>query len=194
MLQTMPRASPPSERLDRHSPIIDGAQAQIARLGGDRLAFIEDQSHGPGLVFLGEAPLRPFPSCPPWSTSYSPFRRCPPNRNKPPRRASGRQSTRCSVPSRLARARSRRIRPPVSDIFISYANEDRSRVRPLADALSGHGWSVWWDREIPAGRTFDQVIAEALAGARCVLVVRSRDSVRSDWCAKRPTRAGSAAC
>ena len=56
-----------------------------------------------------------------------------------------------------------------------------SRVRPLADALSGHGWSVWWDRQIQAGRTFDQVIAEALASARCVVVVWSRDSVASSW-------------
>jgi TIR domain len=69
----------------------------------------------------------------------------------------------------------------VNDIFISYASEDRSRVRPLADALSGHGWSVWWDRQIQAGRTFDQVIAEALASARCVVVVWSRDSVASSW-------------
>ena len=69
----------------------------------------------------------------------------------------------------------------MSDIFISYASEDRSRVRPLADALSGHGWSVWWDRQIQAGRTFDQVIADALASARCVVVVWSKDSVASSW-------------
>ena len=69
----------------------------------------------------------------------------------------------------------------MSDIFISYASEDRSRVRLLADALSGYGWSVWWDREIPAGRTFDQVITEALDDARCVVVVWSRDSVASSW-------------
>jgi hypothetical protein len=69
----------------------------------------------------------------------------------------------------------------VSDIFISYANQDRSRVRTLADALSAHGWSVWWDRQIPAGRTFDQVIAEALASARCVVVLWSRQSIQSHW-------------
>ena len=40
---------------------------------------------------------------------------------------------------------------------------------------------MWWDRQIPAGRTFDQVIAEALADARCVVVVWSRDSVASSW-------------
>ena len=69
----------------------------------------------------------------------------------------------------------------MSDIFISYASQDRSRVRPLADALSRHGWSVWWDRQIQAGKTFDQVIADALASARCVVVVWSRDSVASSW-------------
>ena len=69
----------------------------------------------------------------------------------------------------------------MSDIFISYAREDGGRVRRLADALSGYGWSVWWDREVPAGTTLDQEIAEALANAGCVMVVWSRDSVASSW-------------
>ena len=69
----------------------------------------------------------------------------------------------------------------MADIFISYSRKDLSRVRVLADALSMRGWSVWWDREIPAGRTFDDVIGEALAHARCVLVVWSKDSIASNW-------------
>ena len=69
----------------------------------------------------------------------------------------------------------------MADIFISYARKDRSRVEPLADALSRHGWSVWWDPQIRAGRTFDQTIAAALAAARCVLVVWSKESISSDW-------------
>jgi TIR domain len=69
----------------------------------------------------------------------------------------------------------------MADIFISYAREDRTRVRPLADALSAHGWSVWWDRQIQPGKAFDKVIAEALATARCVVVVWSHHSIASDW-------------
>jgi hypothetical protein len=34
----------------------------------------------------------------------------------------------------------------MSDIFISYASEDRSKAEPLAKALEEQGWSVFWDR------------------------------------------------
>jgi hypothetical protein len=69
----------------------------------------------------------------------------------------------------------------MSDIFISYAREDRMRVRLLADALSAHGWSVWWDRQIQAGKAFDDVITDALASAYCVVVVWSSQSIASSW-------------
>jgi hypothetical protein len=69
----------------------------------------------------------------------------------------------------------------VSDIFISYASADRPRIKPLVDALLQKGWSVWWDRTIPPGKTWDTVIADALRDARCVIVLWSRESVQSDW-------------
>src|SRR5215475_1930801 len=69
----------------------------------------------------------------------------------------------------------------MSDIFLSYASEDLPRVGLLIHALERHGWSVWWDRIILPGRTFDQVIEEALDAARCVIVVWSQHSVLSDW-------------
>jgi formylglycine-generating enzyme required for sulfatase activity len=69
----------------------------------------------------------------------------------------------------------------MSDIFLSYASADLPRVGVLIRALERHGWSVWWDQTIPLGRTFDQVIEEALDAARCVIVVWSQHSVNSDW-------------
>jgi TIR domain len=50
----------------------------------------------------------------------------------------------------------------MADIFISYASQDRDRAKALADALAAQGSSVWWDRVIPPGRVFDEVIEEAL--------------------------------
>ena len=69
----------------------------------------------------------------------------------------------------------------MADIFISYARVDKDRVRPLVTELEEQGWSVWWDPEISGGDQFDDVIAEELEIARCVIVVWSRASVKSRW-------------
>lgn len=69
----------------------------------------------------------------------------------------------------------------MSDIFISYARKDQPRARMLADALAAKGWSVWWDPKIQAGKAFDRVIEQAIAEAKCVVVIWSKHSVNSDW-------------
>jgi hypothetical protein len=69
----------------------------------------------------------------------------------------------------------------MKDVFISYASEDRERVRKLASALGARGWSVWWDREIIAGQTFDQVIEDELDTAKSVVVLWSKHSISSEW-------------
>ena len=69
----------------------------------------------------------------------------------------------------------------MSDIFISYAREDLDRARRLASALESRGWSVWWDRRIIAGQTFDQTIERELESARSVVVLWSKDSIESEW-------------
>jgi hypothetical protein len=69
----------------------------------------------------------------------------------------------------------------MSDIFISYAREDRDKAQALAELFQQQDWSVWWDRNIPPGRSFDEVIEEALGVAKCVVVLWSKNSASSDW-------------
>lgn len=69
----------------------------------------------------------------------------------------------------------------MSDIFISYASADRVRAAQLSDAMQARGWSIWWDRTIPPGRQYDEVIEEALSAARCVVVLWSHTSTASNW-------------
>ena len=69
----------------------------------------------------------------------------------------------------------------MSDIFISYARENRDKAKTLAELFQQQDWSVWWDRNIPPGRSFDEVIEEALSAAKCVVVLWSKNSASSDW-------------
>ncbi len=79
----------------------------------------------------------------------------------------------------------------MSDIFISYASEDRGRAKQLAEVLTQQDWSVWWDRKIPPGKTWAEVIEQQLDAARCIIVLWSRDSVASEW-VKTEAREGKA--
>ena len=69
----------------------------------------------------------------------------------------------------------------MADIFISYAREDREKAQPLAEALEQQGYSVWWDPVIPPGKRFDEVIEKALEEAKCVVVLWSKSSLKSNW-------------
>src|ERR687894_3281557 len=82
----------------------------------------------------------------------------------------------------------------MNDIFISYDSADRAIAQKFADALESRGWSVWWDREIPLGKAFDQVIEEELNAARCVIVLWSKQSVRSRWVKTEASAAADREC
>lgn len=67
----------------------------------------------------------------------------------------------------------------MADIFISYASEDRGMAEILAVKLQEQGWSVWWDRDLPFGRPFDEVIRAEVHAAKCVVALWTESSVDS---------------
>ncbi len=69
----------------------------------------------------------------------------------------------------------------MTDIFISYAGEDRPVAKKLAAALHRDGWRVFWDRRIEAGAEWNEEIQRELQDARCVLVLWSAASRKSFW-------------
>ncbi len=69
----------------------------------------------------------------------------------------------------------------MADIFISYASEDRNKAEELAETLRTRGWSIWWDRKIPLGKSYDEVIEKALSESKCAIVLWSAASVASEW-------------
>lgn len=69
----------------------------------------------------------------------------------------------------------------MTDVFVSYAREDREFARRLVDALKEHkreSWIDWEDIE-PSDRWW-QSVREAIDAADAVLFVMSPDSLASD--------------
>ena len=69
----------------------------------------------------------------------------------------------------------------VTDIFLSYARQDRASARIFAECLGEEGFRVWWDASLHSGETFDEVIEQRLRDAKAVVVLWSPRSVASRW-------------
>lgn len=67
------------------------------------------------------------------------------------------------------------------DIFLSYAKKDKHHAQTIANALEKEGFDVWWDIDIPTGKTFDSVIEKAIDDTKCVIVLWSKHSITSEW-------------
>jgi hypothetical protein len=68
-----------------------------------------------------------------------------------------------------------------TDIFLSYARQDRPTARIFAESLIAEGFRVWWDASLHSGETFDEVIEQRLRDAKAVVVLWSPRSVSSRW-------------
>ncbi|MEL7491421.1 MAG: SUMF1/EgtB/PvdO family nonheme iron enzyme [Pseudomonadota bacterium] len=69
----------------------------------------------------------------------------------------------------------------MADVFISYNREDQHRARAIADSLEAEGLSVWWDSNLRAGQSYDEVTEKNLREAGAVAVLWSSRSVNSKW-------------
>jgi hypothetical protein len=71
--------------------------------------------------------------------------------------------------------------PPGPEVFVSYAHEDVAMAESIAGRLGQERWSVFWDREIPVGLTWDDIVEKALDAAKCVVVLWTSNSRDSEW-------------
>jgi len=69
----------------------------------------------------------------------------------------------------------------LADIFVSYSNEDRERVRGLIEALMAAGWTVWYDNNLTGGSVFSEEIENEITNAKIVVAVWSDASLKSRW-------------
>ncbi|MDO9363795.1 MAG: TIR domain-containing protein [Sphingopyxis sp.] len=69
----------------------------------------------------------------------------------------------------------------MTDVFISYKREERSRCVAIYNALVDLKLSVWFDAHIEPGTDFDREIEREVRGAAAVLVLWSELAADSDW-------------
>jgi TolB-like protein/tetratricopeptide (TPR) repeat protein len=69
----------------------------------------------------------------------------------------------------------------LADVFISYARADEPVARRMAKALEAAGLDVWWDADLPAHRSYSEVIERNLADAKAVVVLWSKAAAASQW-------------
>jgi len=66
-------------------------------------------------------------------------------------------------------------------VFLSYSRPDQARARPVIDALTAAGFTVWWDGMLRGGENFLPTTEAALEQARAVVVLWSKTSIESHW-------------
>ena len=69
----------------------------------------------------------------------------------------------------------------MAGIFLSYSRVDRPTAQIIAEALEAERFSVWWDKILRAGQTYDEVTETMLRDSHVVVVLWSQTSVKSTW-------------
>lgn len=79
----------------------------------------------------------------------------------------------------------------MSDVFISYARSKEAEARRVAEALTGLGYDVWRDDQLAAHQAYGEVIERRLTAAKAVVVLWSKEAVKSHWVRSEANRARS---
>ena len=69
----------------------------------------------------------------------------------------------------------------MAKVFLSYARDDVSAAKQLAECIGRAGHEVWWDHQIEGGSRFTAEIDRELKGADAVVVIWTKSSVESPW-------------
>jgi TIR domain len=69
----------------------------------------------------------------------------------------------------------------MADVFISYKSERRSAAAHLAEILTLHGYSIWYDYQLVKGKNFAFQIDQEIRAAKAVIVLWCSRSVSSEW-------------
>jgi adenylate cyclase len=77
----------------------------------------------------------------------------------------------------------------MSDVFVSYGRSTERQAHQIADVLRARGYDVWRDDQLPAHRSYAEVIEERLKAAKAVVVVWSLEAIGSQWVRAEADRA-----
>jgi adenylate cyclase len=69
----------------------------------------------------------------------------------------------------------------MADVFVSYARSDEPQAERVAEALRAEGYQAWRDDQLPAHRSYADVIEERLKSAKAVVVLWSAEAAKSQW-------------
>ena len=70
----------------------------------------------------------------------------------------------------------------MTDIFISYASPDRSKVEKLSAFLESKGYATWYDKALQPAEHFRDTIMSKIEEAHVVICIWTPNSIGSDWC------------
>lgn len=79
--------------------------------------------------------------------------------------------------------------PDRVDAAVSYSRGDQARVEELLRGLRARGLTVWFDKDIPGGALWEEIIARKYRASGALLFFVSRNSLASSRCAEEVSTA-----